>query len=985
MLEIILVTTATKLGNILMKNGRLRIFAVALIHCCLLMGLVSVAPFVEQAQAQSSAQPESLMGLIGKLEELGGKAGKIGSQLGSGSAVDRARREATQGVGKSPFGSSEESKELERQIGFTVSELLLIEKYCRGLTDQQEEQLLQTMGEFSSTEKDYCRRASDRLFQIGYGIFEGEVTPDLLVNGTISDDYILGIGDELVLSFEGKRNDSVTLHVNREGRVVYQDIGRLPAAGRSFAEFRNALKRTVKNKLFGTKVYLSMGAVRLIAVRVTGEVSKPGLHQATGLSSVFDAITLAGGIKKTGSLRQIQVRRSDSIFWIDAYEMLYTQFGGQDTILRDGDHIMVPPIGRTVAVSGNVKRAGIFELSEGQTGISVDEAIAFAGGLIRPKGNLLTLQSFDASGRETHKELPGREEILDDGDILVIGRKDGSTHGTVSIVGHVSNPGVKPISSVPTVRTLLLNNNSFKRNPYLLFGVLDTSDPSTYSRRYFPINLQEIVNGKLDYALRDKDRLIVFSQEEVRYLASDEVRLTILKAGHQIEDERVLEEKVRIEEKAKVLATAALNKMISRQRRLSGGQGFGGRSSDQFSGGVDSEAEVDIDIDSYACSGLRNVGTILQFTRSGRFSSVIQAVTSGVGTEGEINPRPCPAVFDKNPDLLPFVLEHAVAVNGEVRAPGAFPITSGTPISSLVAVVGGMTLEADTSNVEISRFNLGEVERKNHDFSKTRLDEVRINPGDVIRFNPLFKARDIGPVLLAGEFVRPGLYDIRRGEVLSELFARAGGITDQAYPYGSVFTRERVKLAEKKAFQRAARELKSAAMYSAGKAGVNPTALVALQNLTDEISNTKTVGRVVIEADPTVLQVRPELDTVLEPGDRIFMPKRPNSVLVIGDILNPGALQFISGTKVDEYVRQAGGLQISADEDRMFLVYPNGVAQPVSVSVWNYNPVQVPPGSTVVVPKDPMPLNIFEFAKDMTALLSQMAITAASLAVIGNN
>jgi hypothetical protein len=161
--------------------------------------------------------------------------------------------------------------------------------------------------------------------------------------------------------------------------------------------------------------------------------------------------------------------------------------------------------------------------------------------------------------------------------------------------------------------------------------------------------------------------------------------------------------------------------------------------------------------------------------------------------------------------------------------------------------------------------------------------------------------------------------------------------------------------------------------------------LIALQDLTEEISNTESVGRVVIEADPIALQVRPELDTVLEPGDKIYMPKRPNSVLVIGDILNPGALQFVAGTKVDQYVQQAGGLQISADEDRMFLVFPNGVAKPVSVSVWNYNPVRVPPGSTVVVPKDPVPMNIFEFAKDMTTLLSQMAITAASLAVIGNN
>ena len=148
---------------------------------------------------------------------------------------------------------------------------------------------------------------------------------------------------------------------------------------------------------------------------------------------------------------------------------------------------------------------------------------------------------------------------------------------------------------------------------------------------------------------------------------------------------------------------------------------------------------------------------------------------------------------------------------------------------------------------------------------------------------------------------------------------------------------------------------------------------------------TEALGRVVIEADPTVLQVRPELDSVLEPGDRLFVPKRPNSVLVIGDVLSPGALQFISGSTVDQYIRQAGGFQRSADEDRVFVVYPNGEARPVLLSVWNYTPVQVPPGSTIVIPKDPAPLNLFQIGKEFAQVVSQLAITAASLAVIGRN
>jgi len=75
----------------------------------------------------------------------------------------------------------------------------------------------------------------------------------------------------------------------------------------------------------------------------------------------------------------------------------------------------------------------------------------------------------------------------------------------------------------------------------------------------------------------------------------------------------------------------------------------------------------------------------------------------------------------------------------------------------------------------------------------------------------------------------------------------------------------------------------------------------------------------------------------------------------------------------------------TADDDRVFVVLPNGVARAVSVSAWNYTPVQVPPGSTVVVPRDPSPFDAFAFARDTTQLLSQIAIIAASLSVISNN
>jgi len=268
------------------------------------------------------------------------------------------------------------------------------------------------------------------------------------------------------------------------------------------------------------------------------------------------------------------------------------------------------------------------------------------------------------------------------------------------------------------------------------------------------------------------------------------------------------------------------------------------------------------------------------------------------------------------------------------------------------------------------------------DFSKQDLRSAALSPGDTVRFNPVFVDRDAGPVLLAGEFIRPGLYNIRRGEKLSEVITRAGGLTDQSYPYGAVFTRERVKREQQVGFDRAARELNSALAVVAANRGVDPRAVLSLQELSEQLRQVESQGRVVIEADPAVLQVRAELDTVMEAGDRIFMPKRPNFVSVSGDVLNPGAMQFIAGAMPDRYIRQAGGFQRSADEGRVFVVFPNGAAQPVTLGSWNYTPVQIPPGSTLVVPKDPVPLNLLNLTKEVTGLLSNLGVAAASLAVI---
>ena len=389
------------------------------------------------------------------------------------------------------------------------------------------------------------------------------------------------------------------------------------------------------------------------------------------------------------------------------------------------------------------------------------------------------------------------------------------------------------------------------------------------------------------------------------------------------------------------------------------------------------------------CAGLRQLHAIVSANSANRFANAIRTVNPI--NFARTYRQNCPVIFDQFSGLLPLALEHAVAINGEVRRPGAYPIVGNVSLTDLISVAGGLSREVDLTRVEISRFTpnsvrgSGDTVRGLVNLAEVDADKITVGPGDVVRFNSVATDRDTGPVLLIGEFVRPGLYEIRRGERLSEVIARAGGLTPQAYPYGGIFTRKRVRAQQNASLLRAKRELMSALAVVAVQRNVNPQTILALQGYANQLGSVESIGRIVTETDPTVLQVRPELDSVLEPGDRLYMPKRPNFVTVVGDVLNPGAQQFISGTKADEYIQQAGGFQRSADEDRVFVVYPNGRAEQLAINIWNYKAVQLPPGSSLVVPKDPAPADIFTLVREGSSLIGQLAVTAASLAVISRD
>ena len=928
--------------------------------------------------AMAQGGPQSMEELIQALQTLG-QTGQFPGIGGSGSTLDRVRDQAN--------ASAKEALESVpiNKASLSSAEKTLARAFCERTLPEENLDVIDTFEAFSALERDYCTRANELLLQIGYEMFNGQFGPEALLNGSAPDNFKLGIGDKLIITFVGQNTSTSDVTVDREGRVSIRELPPILAAGLTIDAFRRELNARASTAFIGTEAFVSLGSVRAISVLVAGEVTRPGLQQATGFSTVIDALGLAGGIKKTGTLRRIEVHRGDSISWIDLYDLALGRGRARDLTLEEGDRIIVPPIGATIAVAGDVKRPGIFELAEGQERAEYSEIMRFVGGALRPRGIDFRRVAFEDSGLQRIEQVAKNELFASDGDLIVAQRRLDSQQGGVEMVGHVDVPGTRSLARAPTLAALLGSKDALKDDPYLLLGVLETEDPVTSARRYFAVSLENIFEGVEDYALRDDDRLIILGRDDIAYLSSPQVQqiISVPFAGEESgqRDSSNIQSAVGRASDPPAANLGTLEQIAARVSAERAGEPI------EVPGSSESRP---LGVFQPTCQSLVGLRKLVSESRSGRFSNAVIG-TQNVSRFQSLGGQPCRALFEENTALLPFLIEHGAAISGEVRLPGIYPIAADTSLSSVAAVAGGVTREVDLSRIHVSRFEVesgtgsANLSRLDIDANNRSLSEIMVGPGDVVRFDPVFTDRDNGPVFLIGEFVRPGTYEIRRGERLSEVMARAGGPTAQAYPFGALFTRERVKRAEEESLKRLARELNSAVTVAAANRGIDASAVASFAQLTRDVATVPASGRVVMEADPTVLQVRPELDIVLEPGDRIFMPKRPNSVLVTGDVLNPGAMQFVSGKSLDTYIRQAGGFQQSADRRRLFVIFPNGSAQPVSVSPFNYTPLRVPPGSAIVVPKDATPFDVFTITREVASLVSQLAITAASLAVISSN
>jgi protein involved in polysaccharide export with SLBB domain len=286
----------------------------------------------------------------------------------------------------------------------------------------------------------------DSLKPFGYDLFQGVPSTFAPVQDIqVPLSYVVGPGDRLDVQLYGNETAIYKLTVERDGRINFPKLGPINIGGLTFDEARSAIEGRVSQQMIGTRASVVMGDLRSIRVFVLGEAEKPGSYTVSGLSTMTNALFVSGGVKKIGSLRNIQLKRDGRLVTVlDLYDLLLHGDTSGDRELLPGDVIFIPPIGETVSVSGSVRRPAIYEL-KGEK--AVEQVIDIAGGLL-PDADLKRVQMeriLPSKVREMRNidltAIAGRSTGLTNGDKLRIPEILPTVENSVTLSGYVFRPG----------------------------------------------------------------------------------------------------------------------------------------------------------------------------------------------------------------------------------------------------------------------------------------------------------------------------------------------------------------------------------------------------------------------------------------------------------------------------------------------------------------------------------------------------------------
>lgn len=529
----------------------------------------------------------------------------------------------------------------------------------------------------------------DRSEFFGYDYFKNDIT--FIDNIPPPKNFILGPGDEIIISMWGDVSSRESFILNNEGNIFYETIGFINLSGKTISQAEDHLVSkfskiisTLSGKNSSTELDIELTNIQSMNIYFSGEVVNPGLHLVHPFADIFVALTDAGGVLDSGSLRNIEVVRNGNIIEnIDFYSFFIDGKSNFSKLkLIDGDIIHIPVVKNRVEVQGNVTKPKFYEILPGET---LENIIYFSGGLLPQASSLIVVDRIipiserisndnaNISFNINYNDITTFELI--NGDIIDV-REIGDSSTTVTILGKVKSPGIYAANNT-TLKQLLdlaggFNDPFFRKTLKEEVVVLRLDETQFYAQEF---NI--LYDNSSNFFLQPDDKIIVY--ENINYNQSFTIK---------------------VEGEVKYPGTYPLKKGLTLSEAI------------EIAGGL---TEL---------GSLRSITVLQEFSEvdDDGFETIFTKPVANVDADFELG-------LNSVISALPY--ENVISIEGNVYNPGLITYTRGMTMSKAIELAGGYKPYSMKKRAYVKRAN-GEIEQAN--FFRGRAK--RIFPGDSI-FVPL--------------------------------------------------------------------------------------------------------------------------------------------------------------------------------------------------------------------------------------------------------
>lgn len=327
-------------------------------------------------------------------------------------------------------------------------------------------------------------------------------------------------------------------------------------------------------------------------------------------------------------------------------------------------------------------------------------------------------------------------------------------------------------------------------------------------------------------------------------------------------------------------------------------------------------------------------------------------------------------------------IKNIVTIDGAIKRPAKYEVKNNQNLLQVFEYANGMKQTADIRNISLERVLDGSL-KSIPIINKSQFSKIKPIDGDLIyvREFPFRTAKIHGAVL------KPGTYTMAAGESLKDLIEKAGGVTENAYLFGSIYETNDAREINKKSKDILYEEFIDGIIAASQRSLSENLDLTPIVRLTEQIKNSEPNGRIVVDLlDDTLSEY-----SKIGDGDTLFIPEKNNNVYVYGEISTEGAVMFSANKDVEYFVNKSGGYKKFADVESVYILHPNGesIRYKKSRNIFESSPksdIVVYPGSVIFVPRKLDESTSRRIAAQAyVSILGNLGIALASLSSINNN